>query len=73
MMEAGFDPNHPGYADAQEWIEWAYGDGPSPDPAALDVKAMDDHLKSLSELLTRKYLLHSGEPRQIATELGMPQ
>ncbi len=34
---------------------------------------IDEHLKAVSELLTRKYLLHSGEPRQIATELGMPQ
>jgi len=34
---------------------------------------IDDHLKALSELLTRKYLLHSGEPRQITTELGLPQ
>lgn len=35
--------------------------------------SIDDHLKLLSELLTRKYLLHSGEPRQITSDLGLPQ
>ena len=38
MMEAGFDPSHPGYADAQEWVEWAFGDNSPFDPAAFDVK-----------------------------------
>jgi hypothetical protein len=48
MMEAGFDPNHPGYADAQEWVEWAFGDVPF-DPAAFDVKALDKDLVAMFE------------------------
>jgi hypothetical protein len=48
MMAAGFDPNHPGYADAQEWVEWAFGDQPF-DPAAFDVDAMDKNLTTMFE------------------------
>jgi hypothetical protein len=48
MMEVGFDPNHPEYADAQEWVEWAFGDEPF-DPAAFDVDAMDKLLVAMFE------------------------
>jgi hypothetical protein len=48
MMEVGFDPNHPGYADAQEWVEWAFGDQLF-DPAAFDVDAMDKLLMTMFE------------------------
>lgn len=34
---------------------------------------LDVHLKSLSEIVTRKYLLHSGVPRQITSELELTQ
>jgi len=34
---------------------------------------MEPNLKLLSEVLTNKYLLHSGVPRQINSELEMPQ
>lgn len=35
------------------------------------VSAVEGHLKRLSEVLSRKYLLHSGVPRQINVELQM--
>lgn len=43
------------------------------DPKVI-IELVDDiaqHLKTLSELLTRKYLLHSGQPRQITSDLGL--
>lgn len=43
------------------------------DPEVI-IELVDDialHLKTLSELLTRKYLLHSGQPRQITSDLGL--
>jgi hypothetical protein len=43
MMDVGFDPNHPEFGDAQEWVEWAYGSR-VPDPAAFDVEAVDKRL-----------------------------
>lgn len=46
MVEASRDPNDPDYSQAQEWMEWAYGEVRS-DPAAFDVKAMDEKLRSI--------------------------
>lgn len=34
---------------------------------------MEQRMKSLAEVLTDKYLLHSGDPRQINSELEMPR
>lgn len=35
------------------------------------VGSVDQNLRTLSDLLTRKYLLHSGEPRQITAEVAL--
>ena len=42
-----------------------------PDVIIELVDEIAQHLKTLSELLTRKYLLHSGQPRQITSDLGL--
>jgi uncharacterized circularly permuted ATP-grasp superfamily protein/uncharacterized alpha-E superfamily protein len=43
----------------------------SPEPLLKVLNEVDDKLRALSELLTRKYLLHSGQPRQITSEMTM--
>jgi hypothetical protein len=48
MMDVGFDPSHPGYGDAQEWVGWAFGDSPF-DPAEFDVDDMDRTLVAMFE------------------------
>lgn len=48
-------------------------ESPRMEPIVVATKQVERQLTLLSDLLTRKYLLHSGTPRQITGELELPQ